>query len=124
VLLLDRVGLGKRGEALARRELVRRGYAIAATRYRTRHGEIDIVAREGRTLVFVEVKARRSGRFGPPAEAVTWKKRRRITAMAVEYLSRERPGPGPYRFDVVAVRLEAGGRPAIEVIRGAFEVGV
>ena len=69
------VVLGKSGENYACWELERRGYEILDRRYRTRVGEIDIVARDGETLAFIEVKARRSGRFGPPVEAVGPQKR-------------------------------------------------
>ena len=74
-----RIALGKTGEDLACAELEKRGYAILARRYRRRGGEIDIVARDGATLVFVEVKARDGRAFGEAAEAVTAFKRRRIT---------------------------------------------
>ena len=67
------VALGISGENLACDALARQGYAILARRYRTRVGEIDIVAQDGETLVFVEVKTRTSGNFGVPAEAVTWR---------------------------------------------------
>ncbi len=70
-MTLQRQELGKSGEDLAVAELERRGYAILARRYRTRHGEIDVVARDGETTVFVEVKARTTGEFGTAAEAVT-----------------------------------------------------
>ena len=70
-MTMQRQALGKTGEDLAVDELERRGYAILARRYRTRHGEIDIVARDGETTVFVEVKARATGEFGTAAEAVT-----------------------------------------------------
>src|SRR5918998_1739405 len=72
---------GKMGEDLACAELTRRGYAILARRYRTRFGEIDIVARDGATTVFVEVKARAGDQFGGAAEAVTPWKQRRLTYM-------------------------------------------
>ncbi len=65
----DKQTLGRLGEDLACREFRRRGYAILARRYRTRHGELDIVVRTGRTVVFVEVKTRTSLRFGMPSEA-------------------------------------------------------
>src|SRR5687767_9034487 len=81
---------GKDGETLACTELERRGYAILARRYRTRFGEIDIVARDRETIVFVEVKARTGEDFGGAAAAVTGWKQRRITSMAVDYLSRHR----------------------------------
>ena len=70
-MTLARQALGKSGEDLAVDELERRGYAIFARRYRTKHGEIDIVARDGETTVFVEVKARTTAEFGTAAEAVT-----------------------------------------------------
>jgi len=73
--------LGLHGEDLACAELRRRGYAILERRYRTRHGEIDIVAREGEVVVFVEVKTRAGDRFGDGAAAVTGWKQRRIVLM-------------------------------------------
>jgi putative endonuclease len=114
----SREALGQQGEDVACRVLRRAGYEILARRYRTRHGEIDVVAREGDTLVFVEVKTRRGRRYGSGAEAVTGWKQRRITRMTEDYLLRARVGDCPCRFDVVAVDLEAGER--VEVIRGAF----
>ncbi|HWQ00377.1 MAG TPA: YraN family protein [Vicinamibacterales bacterium] len=114
-----RLRLGRRGEAIACAELERRGYVILARRYRTRAGEIDIVAREGGSIVFVEVKARASDRCGPPAEAVTPAKRRRLASMAADYLARHGEPEASCRFDVVAV--DAGGRrPAVTVYRDAF----
>ena len=100
-----RQNLGKAGEDLACRELARRGYAILARRYRTRLGEIDIVADDHGTLVFVEVKTRADDRCGSPAEAVTRRKQRRLARMAADYLARSRGRHRPCRFDVVAVRL-------------------
>ena len=89
-MTLQRQRLGKSGENRAVEELERRGYAILARRYRTRHGEIDVVARDGETTVFVEVKARTTGEFGLAAEAVTPWKQRRLVAMATDYLVRHR----------------------------------
>ncbi len=111
---------GKQGEDLACAELRRRGYAILARRYRTRYGEIDIVARDGGTTVFVEVKARGGGEFGGAAAAVTGWKQRRITAMAVDYLARHGLHDRPVRFDVVAIEL-VDGRTRVDVFRHAFE---
>jgi putative endonuclease len=119
--LLDRISLGKSGEDCACRELERRGYAILARRYRSRFGEIDIVARQGETVVFVEVKARTSDRYGEPAEAVTLHKQTKVTAIAEEYLARNRLRHVPCRFDVVAISLGAGGRPVVEVFQNAFD---
>jgi putative endonuclease len=118
-----RQALGKAGEDLACAELRRRGYAILARRYRTRRGELDIVARDGDTLVFVEVKARRATGYGTPQEAVTWEKRRRLAAMADDFLARARLGAVPCRFDVVAVRMGSADPDRVEVYPGAFVVG-
>jgi putative endonuclease len=111
--------LGKMGENLACAELQRRGYAILARRYRTRYGEIDIVARDGSTVVFVEVKARCDETFGGGSAAVTGWKQRRIIRMATDYLARCRLLEEPCRFDVVAIDFE-GGRVHIEVYTDAF----
>jgi putative endonuclease len=119
--VLDRIGLGKAGEDVACRELQRQGYAILARRYRTRYGEIDIVARDGPTVVFVEVKARTSDRYGDPAEAVTLHKQARVTAMAEDFVSRRGLTGAPCRFDVVAIRFGPSGQLQVEVIKGAFD---
>lgn len=102
-MTMQRQALGIQGENLAVAELERRGYAILARRYRTRHGEIDIVARDGETVVFVEVKAKDTAEFGSAAEAVDARKQRRIVSMAVDYLARNRLTNRPCRFDVVAI---------------------
>ena len=113
---------GKRGERLACEELARLGYAIIATRHRTRYGEIDIVARDNDVIVFVEVKARRSARRGTAAEQVTFHKRRRIAAMALDYLAWTRSLNVRCRFDVVAIdRFETAGQ-TIRLIKDAFQV--
>jgi putative endonuclease len=119
--LLDRISLGKSGEDLACRELERRGYAILARRYRTRFGEIDIVARDGPTIVFVEVKARTTDRFGVPAESITLDKQTRISAMAADYLARHGLTRSPCRFDVVSVRFGPGPELKVEVVEAAFD---
>ena len=115
-----RQNLGKMGENLACRELERRGYAILARRYRHGGAEIDIVARDGPTLVFVEVKAREGREFGDGAEAITRRKRRRIAMAAMDYLVRYQKAECPCLFDVVSVML-CGGEPEIEVIPNAFD---
>lgn len=118
-----RIALGKTGEDLACRELERRGYAIVARRYRQRGGELDIVARDGRTLVFVEVKAREGRSFGQAVEAVTALKRRRIVQLAMDYMMRQRLVNCPCRFDVVSIDFETGS-PVIEIYQGAFDSNV
>jgi len=112
--------LGKTGEDLACRELERRGYAIVARRYRCRVGEIDIIARDGATLVFVEVKARDGRAFGGAAEAVTTQKQRRIARLALDYVMRHHLTNRPCRFDVVSIHF-GDERPVIEVYQGAFD---
>jgi putative endonuclease len=116
---LQRQALGILGENLAVAELERRGYAIVARRYRTRHGEIDIVAEDGGTLVFVEVKARATGEFGAAAEAVTRRKQLRLASMATEYLSRNSIADRLCRFDVVAID-DADSSPLLTVYPDAF----
>jgi putative endonuclease len=118
-LTLLRQHLGKLGEELAVAELERLGYAILARRYRTARGEIDIIATEGETLVFVEVKARASAEFGTAAEAVTRRKQLRLIAMAVDYLARAAVAGRPCRFDVVAID-DVLTAPRIAVYRSAF----
>ncbi|HET9371530.1 MAG TPA: YraN family protein [Vicinamibacterales bacterium] len=115
----SRNDLGKLGEDRACLELERQGYAILARRYRSRHGEIDIVCDDGGTLVFVEVKARRSRRCGSAAEAITRRKRRRIAAMALDYLARQSRG-ARCRFDVVAIDSFGTASESVRVIRNAF----
>jgi putative endonuclease len=116
-----RVLFGKTGEDLACAELERRGYAILARRYRQQGGELDIIARDGPTLVFVEVKARDSREFGDAAEAVTARKQRRMARLALDYVARHRLHDCPCRFDVVAIHINEGAA-AIEVFTNAFDV--
>jgi putative endonuclease len=119
-MTIRRQQLGISGELLAVEELERRGYAIVARRYRTVCGEIDIVAEDGDTLVFVEVKARATAEFGTAAEAVTFRKQRRLVRMARDYLTRAAIADRPCRFDVVAID-DVETAPRIEVFRHAFE---
>ena len=116
-----RQSLGKLGENLACAALIQRGYAILARRYRTRLGEIDIVARDGATLVFIEVKARAGDEFGGAAAAVTAWKQRRIALMAVDYVARHRLEDRPCRFDVVTVDVAEGKPPRVEIFTHAFD---
>ena len=112
--------LGKSGEELACRELIARGYAISARRYRTRHGEIDIVAEDGETVVFVEVKMKSSADCGIAVESVTPWKQRRVVRMAVDSIARHRLHHRPIRFDVVAIDVVKG-TPQVTVIPAAFD---
>ena len=117
----NRQAVGISGENLACDELRRRGYAILERRYRTAHGEIDIVADHCGTLVFVEVRARATAEFGRAAETVDDRKKRKVTAMAAEYLARHRITNRPCRFDVVAIDEAEGPAPEITVYPGAFD---
>jgi putative endonuclease len=114
--------LGKLGEDLACAELARRGYAILARRYRSRFGEIDIVSERDGTVVFVEVKARRTSRRGEAAEAIPFWKRRRIAAMAIDYLAWTGRTDRRCRFDVVAIDGIGTDGMRMRVIEDAFPV--
>ena len=119
---IERQQLGQRGETLACEELKRLGYAVLARRYRTRAGEIDIIASDAGTVVFVEVKTRLDLSFGDPAEAVTMHKQQRVVAMATDYVARHRLDDTPCRFDVVAVDVLVD-PPRITVYKDAFRPG-
>jgi putative endonuclease len=115
-------GAGQRWEELAARHLEAAGYVILERNFRGRAGEIDLVASHSGVLCFVEVKGRRGTGFGPPAEAVTPEKQRRIARAAQEYLRRRRIPPFTRcRFDVVAI-LDAGGCAELMIISDAFPV--
>ena len=118
--------LGRRGENAAARYLQRLGYIIVARSARDAIGELDIVAVDGRTVVFVEVKTRASHDAGHPAEAVHDDKQRRLTRLALAYLKRHDLLERQSRFDVVAVTWPDGAkRPTIEHFKDAFEaIGV
>ena len=113
--------LGQKGELAAVQRLTKLGYTILERNFRTKLGEIDIVAREKGSIVFIEVKTRSSTHYGFPAEAVTAAKRRQIAKAAMMYLSQNNLFNQPARFDVVSV-LYGQSNPVIEVIRDAFEL--
>jgi len=117
-----RATTGRLGEAWAIDYLVRQGYEIIETNYRRPFGEVDIIAREQGALVFIEVKTRRSRRFGGPSEAVDGRKQRQLSRIAQHYLAQHRLGDSAARFDVVGVILDAHDQPVeMELIRDAFE---
>ena len=114
---------GIRGEEEAARFLARCGYAILDKNVRTRAGEIDLVAKEGKTLVFVEVKTRKDLAGDPPEAAVNTRKQNRLGKLALGYLKLRRLREMPCRFDVVAVIVNnEGGVKAIRHIPNAFSV--
>ena len=116
----DTSWLALRGEELASRALKKKGYQILARRERSRLGEIDIVARDGSALVFVEVKTRRGSRFGKPVEAVDRRKQKRLVRLALAYTARRGLSDTPIRFDIVGVELPKDGQPSVRVYRNAF----
>ncbi len=117
-----RQALGRRGEQLAAEHLERLGFAIVARNYRTRHGELDLVAFGDDTLVFAEVKSRREG-GGRPWDSLHQRKRLQVRRMAAAYLNKEpdRPRGGSLRFDAIGVVLRADGTlVGLEHLEGAF----
>jgi len=115
---------GTLGESTACAELCRLGYAILATRYRSRFGEIDIIAARHGVIAFVEVKARRrpAGEGGTSAvDAVHPRKRRRIAAMALDYLAATRQLDAPCRFIAVAIDGLGTGKQTVTVIENAWD---
>jgi putative endonuclease len=120
--LFPEQSLGQRGEQAAARFLKRQRYKILHRGYRILGGELDIVAVEGRTVVFVEVKTRVSHDAGHPAEAVDLHKQKQLTQLALAYLRRYRLLDCSTRFDVVAITWPPEQRrPQIEHIKNAFE---
>jgi len=114
-------GLGRLGETAAAQELRRAGLEILEVRFRSRLGEIDLIAKDGETIVFVEVKARAGVGYGRPAEAITRAKRERIARVAQVYLTRRALHDRACRFDVVEV-LRRGTTTEIRHIRDAFRL--
>jgi putative endonuclease len=110
---------GAWGEELALRYLARRGYTLLERNYRTRYGELDLVLRDGATLVFVEVKLRRGTGFGDPLEAVTPRKQAVIRTLAEHYLSHRKCDFEALRFDVVGI-LVGDGAPEVVHVEDAF----
>ena len=101
----SRIKVGKIGEALAIEHFKAEGYKIRAQNYRTRSGEIDLIVQRGKRVVFVEVKTRRSSKFGIPQAAVTPTKQRQISKIALSYLQKHKLLDVPCQFDVVAIVL-------------------
>ena len=116
-----RLQTGQRGEDLAFRLLKKKGYKILERNYKSRIGEIDIIAREGRTIVFVEVKARSSTAFGSAKWAVGEKKQHKLSLLALDYLKQHALLDQSARFDVVAIDGDQG-REKVELIRNAFDL--
>lgn len=118
-----RKNLGDSGERVAALFLEERGYKILQRGFRTRGGEIDLIAEDDDGLAFVEVRTRRGGGMNVPEESLTPRKRARLVAMAHEYLARHEEWAGrAWRIDFVAVELDPGGKvKRVEVIKSAVE---
>ena len=120
-----RLPLGRSGEAAAARYLRRNSYHVLDTNYRTRYGEVDIIARRGDLVCFVEVKTRRGASFGEPFEAVDPRKQKQLRRMALSWLARRAGDPSfaacNFRFDVIAIAVDRkGGVLKLEHIADAF----
>lgn len=109
----SRLNIAKIGESYAVTHLKARGYKILAQNYRAVRGEIDLVAQDGDCIVFVEVKTRRSLKFGTPQAAVTTQKQRQISKVALAYMQTHNRLDTPCRFDVIAIHLS----PQLELLK-------
>ena len=117
----NRQNLGRRGEDIAATHLKRHGYKIICRNFRTRFGEIDIIAKDRGTIVFIEVKSRTGIGYGSPASAVTLKKQQQISRVALLYISEHNLGDAVARFDVVSVLFD-GASSRVELITDAFDL--
>lgn len=117
---MDRAATGRLGENEAARFLEKKGYKILERNFRCRYGEIDIVARDGRTVVFVEVKARGSETFGTPLASVDSRKQKKLALTAHFYIEANRLIDADLRFDVVGIEMREG-RLSFELVKDAFE---
>lgn len=115
------LSLGKKGEELAIAQLQKLKYKILEKNYKCPLGEMDLIARDKNTLVFIEVKTRSTKDFGGPAAAVDLRKQRQLSKVALHYLNQKKLNNIPARFDVVAIEL-IGSTPQVEIIRNAFEL--
>lgn len=113
--------LGIEGENVAVKFLEKKGYRIITRNYKTRIGEIDIIAQDGDTIVFVEVKTRGDESFGKPFEAVNKRKRQKLKNLALLYLKKQ-GREFPVRFDVLSIFCRDNRNKEIEHIKDAFEV--
>jgi putative endonuclease len=113
---------GQNGEAVALEHLKKNGYRILASNYRTPLGEIDIIARDKDTLVFAEVKARHSDRYGSPKWAITPQKKRKLSMLALYYLKTAHLMHQKARFDVVSILAHGPDKWDIEIIKNAFDL--
>ena len=116
----QRQAVGAYGERLASQHLQAAGLVVLARNWRCPEGEVDLILRDGDDVVFCEVKTRRTGTFGTPAEAVGAAKVRRLRRIAASWLAQTSVRPREVRFDVVAVLPQARGASVVEHVRAAF----
>ena len=117
---MDKAGTGRLGEAEAAIFLEKNGYKVLERNFRCRYGEIDLVAKDGPTIVFVEVKTRGSERFGSPTASVDERKQKKILLTSQYYIESRRLVDADMRFDVVGVEIRDG-RLFFELVKDAFE---
>lgn len=117
----ERLDLGKLGEELALKKVERLGYKCIARNYRCALGEIDLIAKDGDCLVFIEIKTRRGRSIGSIKEVIDKRKKRQLSKVALAYLKSNNYGDVKSRFDVVAISLNRD-REQIEVIQNAFDL--
>ena len=114
--------LGAFGERVAKGHLERQGYKILETNFRCSVGEIDIVARDGDCLVFVEVRTRRGGEFGTPEESITLAKKAKLIEIAQYYIQEHQDSSSLWRIDIMAIEIGRGGKISrIELIKNAID---
>jgi len=120
---LGRIQTGKKGEDIAVAYLKSAGYRIVERNYKCLFGEIDIVAKDGDIVVFIEVKSRKSDEFGDPQVAVGLEKQKKISKISLKYLEEKHLYPCNARFDVVAIKMLPSGNK-VELIQNAFELTI
>ena len=117
----ETLDLGRLGEALALKKIKSLGYQTIVRNYRCPLGEVDLIARDGDTLVFVEIKTRKGRSLGYAKEAINERKKRQLSKVALAYMKSNGFSGVKSRFDVVAIRIGEG-KPEIEVVKNAFDL--
>lgn len=118
-----RTDTGRNAEQLAEKYLTSNGLRLIERNYRCRGGEIDLVMDDNKSLIFIEVRYRKHHTFGGAAASVDWRKQQRLVHAAQHYLQRRQVTDRPCRFDVIAVSPGKSGKPVLQWIRNAIELG-
>jgi putative endonuclease len=116
------IEVGKRGEDEVVKFLQKQGHKIVQRNYKNKLGEMDIIAKDGKTLCFIEVKTRTNLHFGYPQEAITRQKQKKLNRVALSYLKQYNLLNFPARFDIASVMLHNQNKSEIEIIKNAFSV--